>query len=48
MYQNYGQMSKLEKLPRGYKFTSDVNMFLQNCKLNQGIPIDKIGISYYY
>ena len=48
MYQNFGQMNKLKTPPIGYGFTSNVNIFLQNCKLNQEIPVDKICISYYY
>ncbi len=48
MYQTYGEMSKIQQPPTGYSFTSNINMFLQNCKLNQKIPVDKVCISYYY
>lgn len=48
MYQTYGEMSKIQRPPTGYSFTSNINMFLQNCKLNQKIPVDKVCISYYY
>lgn len=48
MYQNYGEMNKIQNPPLGYIFTSKVHMYLQNCKLKNKIPVDKICISYYY
>ena len=48
MYQNYGQMNNIKEPHLGYIYTNDVSIFLQNCKLNKDIPVDRICISYYY
>ena len=48
MYQTYGEMNRLKHPPLGYHHSSNSNIYLQNCKLSQKIPLEKICISYYY